>query len=359
MATILMIGTRKGLWIARSDDRREWKLDGPHHDMEEVYSVLVDTRGDVPRLFAGASSSWLGPQVRWSDDLGHTWQETPNGAIRFPEGAGATVSRIWQLVPGTSPGVLHAGTEPGAVFTSTDGGASFTLEQALWDHPHRAEWDEGFGGQAFHTVLPHPTDPDSIVTAISTGGVYRTTDGGASWHPRNKGIRADFLPEDLRYPEFGQCVHKVARHPDRPERLYAQNHGGVYRSDDEGGSWTDIGEGLPSDFGFPIVVHPRQPDTIWVFPLGGGAGRYPTDARAQVWRSDDAGESWTSYGEGLPDFFHVCVLRDAMCTDDHESPGLYLGARNGSVWASADAGEHWQQVAANLPDVLTVRAATV
>lgn len=357
MGTVLLVGTRKGQWIGRSDDRREeWTFTGPHHNMEEVYSGLVDNRGGgLPRIFAGASSMWLGPQVRWSDDLGETWHETPGGGIRFPEGSDATVERVWQLVPGAVDGVVWAGTEPGAVWRSEDGGETFALEQGLWDHPHRTEWDAGFGGQAFHTVLPHPTDPASVTAAISTGGVYRTVDGGTSWEPRNRGIRADFLPEEQRYPEFGQCVHKVTRHPSRPERLYLQNHGGVYRSDDEGGSWTSIGEGLPSDFGFPVVVHPHRPDTIWVFPLGGGDRRYPPDARAQVWRSDDAGESWTAYGEGLPDAFYVGVMRDAMCVDSHDPAGLYIGARNGSVWASADDGETWRQVAADLPDVMSVK----
>ncbi|QYJ04463.1 hypothetical protein KUV85_01940 [Nocardioides panacisoli] len=356
MATTVMIGTRKGLWVGRSEDRDDWSLSGPHHDMEEVYSCLVDTRGGRTRLFAGASSPWLGPQVRWSDDHGATWQETAGGGVRFPEGSDGTVERIWQLAPGAEDGVVYAGTEPGAVFRSVDHGETFTLEQALWDHPHRPEWGEGFGGQAFHTVLPHPTDPSSVTAALSTGGVYRTTDGGASWEPRNQGIRADFLPEGQQLPEFGQCVHKVARHPSRPERLYAQNHGGVYRSDDEGGSWTSIADGLPSDFGFPIVVHPHQPDTIYVFPLGGGDGRYPPEGRARVWRSRDAGESWEPLDRGLPEQFYVAVMRDAFCTDGADPAGLYFGARNGSVWASTDEGGSWREIARDLPDVMSVRA---
>lgn len=359
MITVLMVGTRKGLWIGRSEDRIEWSFTGPHHDMEEVYSCLVDNRGGSPRLFAGASSSWLGPQVRWSDDLGETWQETPGGAVRFPEGADATLERVWQLVPGVEDGVVYAGTEPGAVFKSTDRGETFALEQALWDHPHRAEWGAGFGGQAFHTVLPHPTDPASLTVAISTGGVYQTTDGGASWEPRNKGIRADFLPEEMRYPELGQCVHKVARHPDHPERLFLQNHGGVYRSDDEGGSWTSIGDELPSDFGFPVVVNPHRPETVYVFPLGGGDGRYPPEAKARVWRSDDAGGTWTPYGDGLPEPCYVGVMRDAMCADTHDPAGLYLGTRNGEVYASSDEGASWKRIAATLPDVMCVKVGVV
>lgn len=358
MGTVLMVGTRKGLWVGTSDDaRQDWEFTGPHHDMEEVYSCLVDTRSSPPRLYAGASSSWLGPQVRWSDDLGATWQETPGGSIRFPDDVDASVERIWQIVPGHEPDSLWAGTEPGAVWHSTDGGASFELNRGLWDHPQRAEWGEGFGGQAFHTLLPHPDDPQSVTVAISTGGVYQSADGGDSWEPRNHGIRAEFLPEGQQYPEFGQCVHKVARNPSRPERLYLQNHGGVYRSDDHAASWQSIADGLPSDFGFVMVVHPHEPDTIFVWPNGAGEGRYPPEGKARVWRSRDAGESWEELSNGLPDDFYVSVMRDAMCHDGHEALGLYVGARNGAVWASRDGGDSWDQIVANLPDVMVVRAA--
>jgi photosystem II stability/assembly factor-like uncharacterized protein len=364
-ATIVMVGTRKGLWIGRSDAGREdWEFDGPHFDMEEVYSCLIDKRGgDRPRLLVGASSSWLGPQVWRSDDLGASWQETPNGAIRFPEGSEETLARVWQLVPGPEDDVVYAGTEPGAVWKSTDRGETFTLEQALWDHPERPEWGAGFGGQAFHTILPHPTDPQSVTAAISTGGVYQTKDGGASWQARNQGIKAEFLPEGEQYPSFGQCVHKVTRHPARPERLYLQNHGGVYRSDVEGGVWKSIADGLRAEFGFPIVVPPHEPDTVYVFPLNDGAGRYPPEGKARVWRSRDAGETWEELGDGqtdgLPEAFYVGVMRDAMSADDHASAGIYVGTRNGAVWASSDSGETWRQIVADLPDVMVVRAASL
>ena len=167
--TVLMIGTRKGLWVATSDAaRREWEVTGPHFDMEEVYSCLVDTRCDPPRLYAGASSTWLGPRVRRSEDLGATWTEGEDGGIRFPEGTGASVERVWQLTAGLEPDTVWAGTEPGAVWRSGDGGRTFALEQALWDHPHRSQWGEGFGGQAFHTILPHPSDPASVTAARGT-----------------------------------------------------------------------------------------------------------------------------------------------------------------------------------------------
>ena len=228
------------------------------------------------------------------------WHETPNGAIRFGEDEDASVERIWQLTPGVGDGVVWAGTEPGAVWRSTDGGEHFDLEEALWQHPQKPDWGAGFGGQAFHTILPHPTDPTSVTVAISTGGVYQTDDDGGSWTARNQGIRAEFLPEGQQYPEFGQCVHKVTRHPSRPERLFLQNHGGVYRSDDHAASWQSIADGLPADFGFPVVVHPHDPDTVYVFPLNAGEGRYPTDGQARVWRSTDAGDHWRPWTTGCP-----------------------------------------------------------
>jgi hypothetical protein len=362
--TVAMVGTRKGLWIGHSDERREtWTWDGPQFDMQDVYSCMVDTRGGRTRLLAGAASSWVGPQVAYSDDLGSSWQHGPDGAIRFPADTGASVERIWQLQPGIDDDVVWAGTEPGAVWRSDDRGETFALERGLWDHPQRPEWGAGFGGQAFHTVLPHPTDASSVTAAISTGGVYQTTDGGGSWEARNQGIRAEFLPEGQQYPSFGQCVHKVARHPSRPERLYAQNHGGVYRSDDEGGSWTYIADGLPSDFGFPIVVDPRDGDTVYVFPLGGAGGRYPPKGMARVWRSRDAGDTWEALGgtdtDGLPDGFYVGVMRDGMSVDDHDETGIYFGARDGSVWGSFDDGVSWRELVRGLPDVMVVRAGRV
>ncbi len=357
--TIVMIGTRKGLWIARSGDREAWELEGPIFDMEDIYSCCVDTRGDTVRLFASPSSSWVGPRLMRSDDLGETWQE---GKIAFPDDTDTALARVWQIAPGFDATTVYAGTEPGAVFRSEDRGETFELVRGLWDHPHREEWGAGYGGQAFHTIVPHPTEPESLTCAISSGGVYATTDGGATWQAQNTGVKAEFLPEGGQYPEFGQCVHKIARHPSRPDRMFMQNHGGVYRSDDGGVTWDSIEKGLPANFGFPVVVHPHDPDTVYVFPLGGSGGRYPVEGTARVWRSQDAGESWEALDKGLPEHFYVGVMRDAMCADDGVDGGpvgLYFGARNGSVWASVDEGGSWREIAANLPDVMSVRAATL
>jgi hypothetical protein len=355
-----MVGTRKGLWIGRSGDGDDWTWDKPRFLMEEVYSCLVDTRGGSTRLLVGSGSPHWGPHVYRSDDLGETWEETPN-IMTLPEDAGTGVQQVWQLRPGgdDEPAVVYAGTQPSALFRSEDRGETFELVRSLWDHPHRTQWGAGFGGQAIHTVLPHPSDPARMVVAMSTGGVYRTEDARESWAPANAGIRADFMPEGQQYPEFGQCVHKVTRDPVDPDRLYAQNHGGVYRSDDGADRWVDIGESLPSDFGFPVVAHPSEPGTLFVFPNGAGDSRFPPDARARVWRSRDAGASWEELGKGLPDGFYSAVLRDAMCADDADPAGLYLGTRVGNVYVSIDAGETWSEVVRHLPDVVVVRAAVV
>jgi hypothetical protein len=239
-----------------------------------------------------------------------------------------------------------------------DGGTSFALIQSLWDHPHREQWGAGYGGQAFHTVLPHPQNENSILAALSSGGVYRTEDGGASWTASNSGIQAPFLPDP--FPEFGQCVHKVARDAGNPDRLYAQNHHGVYRSDDGGSTWTSIADGLPTDFGFAMVAHPRRPDVIFNFPITADALRFPPDHRCRVFRTADAGKSWEPLSTGLPQGDHYgTVLRDALCTDDADPAGVYFGNRNGEVYASADDGDSWQQLASHLPDVLCVRAAVL
>jgi hypothetical protein len=258
---IVLVGTKKALFVGRSDEeRREWTWSEPQFLMEAVYGTGIDTRGTEPRLFVGGTSEHWGPGVYYSDDRGHTWTETQGATVRFPQELGSSVERVWQIQPAgpNDPDVIYAGTQPSALFRSTDRGESYSLIRSLWDHPHREQWYPGGGGQAIHSVLPDPTDPAHVTVAMSTGGVYRTYDRGESWHPANAGIRVGFAPDPL--PEFGQCVHKITAHPEAPHRMFAQNHGGVYRSDNAGDRWTSIADGLPSDFGFPIVVHPRKPE---------------------------------------------------------------------------------------------------
>lgn len=364
---LLAVGTRKGLFLARkkTGERQgaDWEFDGPHFNAQAVYSVGIDTRRPgTPRLLAGGDSAHWGPSVFHSDDLGASWTEPQRPAVKFPQDTGASLERVWQLQPGgeSEPGVVYAGTEPGALFRSEDGGESFELVRELWEHPTRSEWVPGGGGLGLHTVLVDPRDAQAVTVAVSTGGAYRTADGGKSWDPCNRGVQAAFLPESMRFPEYGQCVHKVARDAGDPDRLYLQNHWGVYRSDDGGTNWTSIGDSLPSDFGFPVATHPHRGGVAYIFPLNADSDRVPAEHRCRVHRTQDAGETWEELGSGLPDSAHYGpVLRDALWTDDADPVGVYFGNRNGEVFASADEGETWQQLAGHLPDVLCVRAAVI
>jgi hypothetical protein len=357
---LLLVGTRKGLFLGRSDATGDhWEFTEPAFLMNAVYAVAIDVRSATPRLLVGADSEHWGPSVFTSDDLGATWDEPDEGAIAFPDGTEAALTRVWALQPSPAePDVVWAGTQPSALFRSDDRGRHFQLVRPLWDHAHRPLWGAGFGGQAIHTVLPHPSDSNHIAVAMSTGGVYRTEDGGDTWQPSNTGIRAYFLPN--QYPEFGQCVHKVARDSQEHNRMFLQNHHGVYRSDDAGASWTSIADGLPSDFGFAIVSHPSRPGVAYNFPLVADGERMPPERACRVYRTEDAGSTWTALRDGLPqDAYYSVVLRDAMSTDDANPSGVYFGTRNGEVFASPDDGDHWTLVAEHLPDVLCIRAATV
>jgi photosystem II stability/assembly factor-like uncharacterized protein len=323
-----------------------------------VHSVAVDTRGPSPRLLAGIEYGHFGPSVLWSDDFGATWEEAERPPVAFPERTETALSKVWQLTPSPSePGVVWAGAEPAALFRSEDGGKTYSLIESLWDHPTRPEWQPGGGGLCLHTIIPHPADPRRMGVAASSVGFFRTEDGGRSWQPSNRNIRTPYRPEGSQYPEWGQCVHKVAQNPATPERLYLQHHFGVYRSDDFGAEWTDIGKDLPSDFGFSIAVHPSRPDTIYVFPLQADMDRTPIGHRPKVFRSDDGGDSWQPFSAGLPqDDVYSSVLRDALTASD---AGIFFGTRDGEVYGSRDDGETWTQIAGHLPDVFVVRAAVV
>jgi hypothetical protein len=356
---VLAIGTNKGLFLARSPDRSSWQLSDLQFPMTGVYAVAIDSRTGTPRILVSATSEHWGPSVFRSDDLGATWAEPDEGAIAFPPDTGVSLARAWALQPSPcEPDVVWAGSEPQGLFRSADRGEHFELVRPLWDHPHRPDWGAGYGGAAIHTLLPHPTDAQRMLVAMSTGGVYRTDDGGASWSASNTGVSAYFLPDPQ--PEFGQCVHKVARDAAEPERLYLQNHRGVYRSDDEARTWTSIADPLPADFGFTMLAHPRRGNVAYNFPIVSDGDRMPPGRACRVYRTEDAGRTWSALTDGLPQHdYYGSVLRDAMCADDADPAGVYFGTRNGEVYASADEGEHWTLVAEHLPDVLCVRAATI
>jgi photosystem II stability/assembly factor-like uncharacterized protein len=358
--TLLMVGTTKGAFLFRDDGgRRSFASSGPVLTGCSVPSMAFDGRGGRCRILAGASSFFFGTAVLYSDDLGQTWsQPTQGGNIRFPDGTDAALKQVWQLQPATDarPDVVYAGVEPAALFRSDDAGLTFSLVQGLWEHPHRPTWQPGGGGLGLHTILPDPDNPERLLVAISTGGVYRTEDDGATWRPSNTGIRADFMPEELRLPAYGQCVHKVARDAGDTDTLYLQNHGGLYRSDDDGQQWQEIADGVPSDFGFPVVAHPKRSGTAYIIPLD-GEGRWTSGGQCRVYRTSNRGLSWEPLAKGLPqEGGYLTVLRDAFCADQMEQPGLYFGTRSGELYGSFDDGESWRLLADHLPPILCVRA---
>ena len=355
---LLMAGTSKGVFLFASGAKRDqWERGGPHFAGSPTYA-LGSANGDGQRLFAGVENPFYGPTLRWSDDLGHSWSDETASTLKFPEGAGVSLKRIWQIVPGIEKGTIYAGVEPSALFVSRDRGASWELVRGLFDHPHREKWVPGNGGQCLHTVLPHPSDPRRITVAMSTGGVYRTDDGGESWRPSNRGVIVDFMPD--KFPEFGQCVHKVVRHPARPDTLFLQNHGGLYRSDDAGDSWHDIAKGVPSDFGFCMAIHPHDPEVVYIVPIEKSLFRCTPEGKLRVYRTRNGGKSWEALSKGLPQKdANEMVLRDAMAVDRLDPAGVYFGTRSGKVYASADGGNSWSRVADGLPPVLCVRAVVV
>ncbi|MGI9119829.1 MAG: WD40/YVTN/BNR-like repeat-containing protein [Acidimicrobiales bacterium] len=358
---VVLVGTTKGLFaLAAGPERDRWELAGPWFRGEEIYAAVLDCRDHRARLLVGATSSHWGPSVYRSDDLGASWEEPEPQTLAFPADTDAAVARVWQLQPGseTQPDVIYAGVEPAALFRSDDGGQSFHLDQGLWDHPHRPQWQPGGGGLCLHTVVVDPAGGPRLGVAVSAAGFYRTLDG-LSWEAANVGIRAPFLPEPT--PEFGQCVHKVDRHPAQPDTLFLQHHWGVYRSDDFGGRWQEVGADiLPSTFGFPVVADPNRPGTAYVLPLTSDEFRCTANGQLRVFRTSDGGGSWASLDNGLPqENAWITVLRDGFSADALDPTGLYLGTRTGDVFASADAGRSWRELARHLPPVLCVKTAVL
>jgi photosystem II stability/assembly factor-like uncharacterized protein len=348
---LLLLGTKKGLFILESADRRSWTTRGPFCETWPINHAWADPATGT--IYAGGGNEWFGPAVWKSKDRGETWTHSGAG-LAYAEGE-TPVKAVWSLAKGAD-GALYAGVEPAGLFRSTDEGETWTHVEGLQKHPSRKDWMPGAGGLILHSLVPHPTDPNQIWVGISAAGVFHTFDGGRTWDARNRGTRADFNPEDQRYPEWGQCVHCLVMAPGMPNRLYQQNHCGMYRSDDGGLSWQSIENGLPSDFGFPAAAHPRDPDKLFLIPLNGAVeGRYVPDAKAAVWRTGDCGDSWQDRRTGLPQenaFFGV--LRQAMATDRLTPAGVYFGTNGGTVYASADEGDSFQEAARNLPMISSV-----
>ncbi len=375
-------GTHKGGLVFTSDaSRKKWDASDLMFKSWEVMHMKLDERDQ--RLHASTAHPVYGPATQYSDDFGSTWTQAKQvPALSRPSKSGRPmgtvqeasqvdwdaskinnpekVTKTWHIEPGRpeEKNVLYAGVQPATLFRSNDRGESWELIESLYDHPQRGKWNPGAGGLCLHTILLDPTNRQQMYVAVSAAGCYRTDDGGVTWKPLNKNVRADFNPD--KFPEFGQCVHKMAMHPARPQVLYQQNHCGVYRTDNFAEDWIDIGEGkLPSRFGFPIAVHPHEPETIFIALEESDEYRVSVKGRFAVWRSRDAGNTWQQLKNGLPERAHLVALREAMATDSLEDAGVYVGTSTGQIFFSRDAGDHWEVLADYLPPVLSVEVSVV
>jgi hypothetical protein len=358
MARITVLaGTKKGLFWFESMDRRRWTWHGPFQHGHEINHAIYDPRRAT--IYATDHNAWFGSQVVWSRDGGQTWVSAECGPAFAPD-SGRQLERLWHLEAGpvSDPERLYLGVAPAALFRSEDGGRSWHELTGLTQHPTRGMWQPGAGGLCLHSVLVDPLNPKRLFVGISAAGVFRSEDGGDTWVARNRGVRAEFLP--TKYPEVGQCVHKLLMAQRRPDLLYQQNHCGMYRSETAGDDWVEITAGLPSDFGFSLALHPRAPQTLYVLPLQKADFRCPPDGKLRVYRSRDAGRSWESLSTGLPqDHAFIGTYREGMTTDSLDPAGVYVGTNTGKIFASNDEGDSWYELADHLPPVYSVSTSCV
>ncbi len=348
--TELLVGTRKGLFVLRGDGG-SFETAARAFAGQSVEYAMRDPRSG--RYFASVTHGQFGPRLFASEDPLGEWRQVDGP--RFADGEDATVARIWIVVPGEDDGLLYAGVDPAALFESRDDGETWRVNRGLWDQPTRPEWWPGAGGLMVHSICTWPGDPSKLAVGISSVGVWVTEDAGQTWTLGNEGIVPRYLPEEARSQPLGRCVHNMHRAPLMPNRLYMQFHGGVYRSDDEGHAWTSIADGLPSDFGFPIVTDPRDPERAFVIPMNSAEDRITAEGRVRVYETLDAGGTWTQRASGLPDSAYLTVLREAFGHDGRDPLGLYFGATSGDVFGSVDGGRTWSTVASGIAPVLSVR----
>lgn len=351
----LLVGTRKGLFVLRGERAAAMDVAARAFEGQEVEYAIKDPRTGT--YFASVTNPYFGPRIYFTSDPAGKWDHGEGPA--FPEDTEATVTRIWRIEPAEEDGVLYAGVAPAALFRSKDGGRSWELNRPLWDVPGREKWEGGAGGLCLHSIATWPDDPSKLAIGISAAGVWITDDGGESWHQAVEGLVPRYVPEDARATNTSFCVHNMHRSPVEPTTLYMQFHGGVYRSEDAGETWQDIGSrgDLPSDFGFPMVVDPRRADRAWVIPLVADVDRVTPEGKVRVFTTGDRGESWQASSDGLPqDDAYLTILRQAFCHDGQQPLGLYFGATSGEVFGSSDEGATWATVASRLPPVLSVRA---
>jgi photosystem II stability/assembly factor-like uncharacterized protein len=365
----VLVGTRKGAFVLTSDaQRRRWEIAGPHFAGWEIYHVK-GSPADPDRIYASQSSGWFGQMVQRSSDGGTTWEPVGNAFVY--DGVAGThqwydgtqhpweFKRVWHLEPSlTDPDTVYAGVEDAALFRTTDGGRSWHELAGLRRHESGPRWSPGAGGMGLHTILFDPTNPKRFYVAISAAGVFRTDDGGLTWRPVNRGLHSKYIPDPTA--EVGHCVHRITLHRHRPHVLFMQKHWDVMRSDDAGDSWHKVSGDLPTDFGFPIEVHAHEPDTVYVVPIKSDSEHFPLDGKLRVYRSRTGGHDWEPLTEGLPQSdCYVNVLREAMAVDALDACGVYFGTTGGQVYASSDSGDHWTPIVRDLPAVLSVEVQTL
>ncbi|HUN83986.1 MAG TPA: hypothetical protein VMU48_06385 [Terracidiphilus sp.] len=387
----VLVGTRKGAFLLSSDGKRKkWEVDGPHFAGWEIYH-MKGSPVDPDRIYVSQTSGWFGQLLQASTDGGKTWFQPgvspdESGPPVFPAKApnrfvydsspetGKPLTthqwydgtqhpwefkRVWHIEPSlTDPATVYAGVEDAAIFRSTDGGASWHELPGLRGHGTGPNWQPGAGGMCLHSILLDPSNSDRIYIAISAAGAFRTDDGGKSWKPINKGLYSKYIPNPTA--EIGHCVHHIALHPSRPDVLFMQKHWDVMRSDNAGDNWTKVSGNLPTDFGFVIDVHAHEPETIYVVPIKSDSEHFPIDGKLQVYRSRTGGNEWEALTKGLPqENCYVDVLRDSMAVDKLDDCGIYFGTTGGQVFVSPDGGDSWQAIVESLPPVLSVEVQTL
>jgi photosystem II stability/assembly factor-like uncharacterized protein len=365
----VLVGTRKGAFVLEADGRRDrWNVSGPFFGGWELYHLKASP-ADPNRIYASQGSGWFGQLIQRSNDGGKTWEPVGNkfeydgvtGTHQWYDGTAHPweFKRVWHLEPSlTDPDTVHAGVEDAAMFRTTDGGQTWHELAGLRNHGSGKHWQPGAGGLCLHTILPDPKDPKRMVIAISAAGAFRTDDSGETWQPINRGLKSEGIPNPTA--EVGHCVHHIAMHRSRPQTLFMQKHWDVMRSDDGGESWREVSGNLPSDFGFPIDVHAHEPETIYVVPIKSDSEHYPPDGKLRVYRSRSGGNEWEPLTKGLPqENCFVNVLRDAMAVDSLDPCGIYFGTTGGQVYASANGGDTWAPAVRDLPPVLSVEVQTL
>ena len=365
----LLVGTRKGAFVLTSDEKRaKWDVNGPFFGGWEMYHIK-GSPADPNRLYASQSTGWFGQLIQRSNDGGTTWEPVGNqfvydgvpGTHQWYDGTPHPweFKRVWHLEPSlTDPDTVYAGVEDAALFRTTDGGQSWHELPGLRGHGSGPHWSPGAGGLGLHTIVLDPTNAKRMFIAISAAGAFRSDDSGDTWKPINKGLKSEQIPDPNA--EVGHCVHRIAMHPSRPDVLFMQKHWDVMRTDNAGESWTEVSGNLPTDFGFVIDVHAHEPETIYVVPIKSDSEHFPMDGQLRVFRSRAGGNEWEALTKGLPQKdCYVNVLRDAMAVDRFDSCGVYFGTTGGQVYGSADGGDNWAPIVRDLPAVLSVEVQTL